>query len=122
MAEAVQGPHVSLQTIVQSFRIWILWSFAVVNRDYWYVERVRPFSCVCLMDKRTHTDEAATVDVKDDCFRWRVLFLKDLFYALQIVFQIFAENVKLFLEKVRLFVLEFLEFSQIELKRVVNSD
>lgn len=72
------------------------------------------------MDKRTHADEAASVDVKDDCFRRRVLFLKYLFYTLQIVFQVFAKDVKLFLEKVRLFILEFLEFSQIKFKRVVN--
>lgn len=100
MTEAVQGPHVSFEAIIQSFRIWILWSLSVVNRDYWHVEGVRPFSRVSLMDKGAHADEAAAVDVKDDCSWWRDLLLKDLLYALQVVFQIFAEDVKLFLEKV----------------------
>lgn len=100
MTEAAQGPHVGLKAIIQSFRVWILWSLSVVNRDYRHIQRVRPFSCVSLMDKGAHADEATAVDVKDDCCWWRDLLLKDLLYALQVVFQIFAKNVELFLEEV----------------------
>lgn len=74
------------------------------------------------MDKGAHADEATAVNVKYDCFWWRDLLLKDLLYALQVVFQIFAEDIELFLEEILLFVLEFLKFSHVKLKRVVDSN
>ena len=118
----MQGPHVGLKAIIQSFRIWILWSLAVIDRNDWHVERVWPLSCIGLMDKGAHADEATSVDVKNYSLWWRILFFEDLFYALQIVLKIFVEDVELFLEEVWLFILHFFEFSQIKLKRVVDSD
>lgn len=62
------------------------------------------------------------MNVKNDCLGWRILFFKHFLYALQVVLEIFVEDVDLFLEEVLLFVFNFFKFSQIKLKTVVDSD
>ena len=62
----MHSPHIGFQTILEPLRERMFGSLAVIDGHNGHLEIIGPGSSVSLMDERTHTDEAASVDMKDN--------------------------------------------------------